>query len=977
MAQKRLYTASVVAAVLLFPSCFLSPQVRMTELEEQKREWTTQMNEAFPDRTTDTVELRRRLDYFRRDGNLVGQRTNLRALGFSARNNSLYGRAIEYHAEALALAYEVLDSVAITNLLNELGTDFRRTGAHEEAIKYHYASLEMAEHYRGRDTAMVTRNMAAAYNGIGIVYSAMNERDEAIRAHENALRIEIGKQNHIGMAMNYSNIGIVLLDRGDYDGAMNYFELSLASNERTNSVIGMGLCNFNIGTVYDRQGDYEKALAQYLKAYETLEKLDKSHWVRACLSIGETYMALGNNRRAKSYLDEGLVVAIEIDFPAYIRQAHALLSDYWFAVGDYRRSTEELRQSVAWADTVRKELEASRFMEPRIRYETGRFTRQIAQMDEAARVQAARQRTAILMALPFILALIFLSIFLHARRKQSQRKAAELKNLERMRSNFFTNITHELRTPITVINGLSGHLAAKMQETAKMQEAARLQEATTDRPSSSKYAIGEQARDLEAIRRQGEHLMHLVNQLLEFSRSEAGVDHPGWRRGDMVEYLRVLTEPYIQFARSKGIGLVVYSETEDLDMNFAPAPLKKVMANLLSNAIRHCKEGDEIVVHFRYDAAAGRCFIRVKDSGEGIAPENLPRIFELYYTSASGNAAQTGSGIGLALSKRLVEEMGGTIGVESTLGKGAEFTVTLPVSTAEIPEEDREVLEDASTDEAGDALLHEDDGSELEDATGATGGKKSVLVIEDSRDVAHYISTILKERYSVLFAANGGEGLLMAEKHIPDIIITDVMMPEMDGYSFTAELRASMAVSHIPVIMVTARGTTEDKLEGLKAGADAYLPKPFDERELLARIKQLLESRARLSETYSDALFRAGRAQSVSADHNMAFITKLSVTVNAHLADDGWFPDGLCAEMCLSESQLGRKLKAMTGHTISSFVMRARLNKAKQLLSRRDRSIKEVAFACGFSDLSYFSRSFRKAFGYTPSEFMKIPEQNG
>ncbi len=409
-------------------------------------------------------------------------------------------------------------------------------------------------------------------------------------------------------------------------------------------------------------------------------------------------------------------------------------------------------------------------------------------------------------------------------------------------------------------------------------------------------------------------------------------------------------------------------------MNFTPSPLKKVMANLLSNAIRHCSDGDEIVVHFRYDATGRRCFIRVKDSGEGIAPENLPRIFELYYTSASGNAGETGSGIGLALSKQLVEEMGGTIRVESTLGKGTEFTVSIPVSVAEIPADLREQFESADDLRAMDRPP-EDEESQPEQAH--SNGKKTVLVIEDSRDVAHYISTILEGRYSLLFAANGGEGLLMAERHIPDIIITDVMMPEKDGYAFTSELRASMAVSHIPVIMVTARGTTEDKLEGLKAGADAYLTKPFDERELLARIKQLLESRAMLMKTYSDALFHTDRSsQAASADQNMAFITKLSIAVNAHLADDGWFPNGLTAEMCLSESQLGRKLKAMTGHTISSFVMRARLNKAKQLLSKRDRSIKEVAFACGFSDLSYFSRSFRKVFGYTPSEFLKIPETN-
>lgn len=216
--------------------------------------------------------------------------------------------------------------------------------------------------------------------------------------------------------------------------------------------------------------------------------------------------------------------------------------------------------------------------------------------------------------------------------------------------------------------------------------------------------------------------------------------------------------------------------------------------------------------------------------------------------------------------------------------------------------------------------------------------------------------------------------MLVAEEHIPDLIITDVMMPKKDGYAFTSELRNSVAISHIPVIMVTARVTTEDKLEGLKSGADAYIAKPFDERELLARIRQLLKSRMLLMETYRVALLYSDKSNIAETNSNMAFISKLSVIVNKHLDDQEFFPDGLTAEMHLSEAQLNRKLKAMTGHTITSFVMRARLNHAKQLLAKRNMNITEVALSSGFSDLSYFSRSFKKVFGYTPSQFIKIPE---
>ena len=908
------------------------------------------MQEVFSDSTQDTVKLRQRLEYYRETGNKIGEVLTYRTLGVQARYASQFRTAIELHMAGLEIAREIADTVNITILLNDLATNFRRIGAYNEALPYSFLSLQTAQQYRGPDSLPIQRNMASAYNGIGNIYLPMEQYDEALKVFEKALELDSRQDNHWGIAVNLSNIGSIHFSRGEYALAEDFYRRSMEHNALANQLVGTALGHINLGELFQAQNRLDDALGEYHKAYDALKgSTDQLHWLDACFNIANIHMEEGRLSRAVPYLEEGLLKAQEIHSIKHLSRAYDLYSTYNYERGDYHRAVDDLRAVQAYDDTLRQNQEANRLLESRLQYETAQYSRRIEELDGINQRQLMRRKMEAMIAVPLFVALLVVLVFLYLRRRLKEREAREVKALERMRSNFFTNITHELRTPITVINGL----------------ASRLREEVKD-------ATEREAKDLDAICRQGENLMHLVNQLLEFSRSEAGIDRLRWRRGDVVEYLRIIAEPFACFAQNKGVRLVVYSETGSLEVNFAPSSLKKVMANLLSNAVRHCGEGDEIILHIRYDGPSRRCLIRVKDSGEGIAPDKLPRIFELYYTSASGNAGQTGSGIGLALSKQLVEEMGGEIGVESTLGKGAEFTVSLPVSTAEIPED--ELVQAAEPSEATPDVWSEED-TVLEPKT--SKGKKTVLVIEDSRDVAHYIATILEGKYSVIHASNGNEGLLAAEQHIPDLIITDVMMPEKDGLAFTVELRASVAISHIPVIMVTARSTTEDKLEGLRAGVDAWLAKPFDERELLARIKQLLDSRARLMEVYSDALFRSERAQTASNDQNMAFITRLSVAVNAHLDDEGWFPDGLAAEMCLSESQLGRKLKAMTGHTISSFVMRARLNKAKQLLSRRDRSIKEVAFACGFADLSYFSRSFRKVFGYTPSEFLKIPEQQG
>jgi signal transduction histidine kinase len=410
---------------------------------------------------------------------------------------------------------------------------------------------------------------------------------------------------------------------------------------------------------------------------------------------------------------------VEIRSPSYIEQAYALLSDYHYARGDYRTSRDELQSSRQWADTVHHNLEANRLLESRIQYETVGYTRRIEELDELNRERAARQTAALFMIAPVIVALILISLYSYNRRRLSTRQARELKNLERMRSNFFTNITHEFRTPLTMILGYSGRLRDKFER--------------------GETAGPEDVENLGEINRSGGTLLNLVNELLEFARSEAGVNKLKWRRGDMVTFLRSAAEPWERVAQAKGVNLTVGSQTKELEMNYAPEPVKKVIGNLLSNAIRHTPPGHRIEMFMRPGERRGSVVggagvsafvITVRDDGEGIAPGNLPHIFELYYTSHAG-----GSGIGLALSKQLVEEMGGTIRVESAPGRGAEFTVTLPVSLAEIPGdqlagqgEDPGLLQPSGLRDDADA----DSQPSKED------DRPTILVVEDNRDMAKY-----------------------------------------------------------------------------------------------------------------------------------------------------------------------------------------------------------------------------------------------
>lgn len=938
---------------LFLLSCSRSENVQAGEREALLKQWDTGMREAFPDWARDPAEFERRLAWFDSSGNKLGQLMMYRFIGNEARSNSRFREALENHTKGLQIAEEISDTINITLAMNELATDFRRIGAFDEASPYYYRALEIAEAYRGTDTLLLDRNMASSYNGIGSICRAINEYDEAVRVYEKALELEKRHSNHRGMAINLANIGAICFERGEYDQAENFYQLSIEQNYKAELPMGIALCQINIGRIYEVKNKIDEALEQFLQAYEVLvNTTDKWQWLNACFQVAHIYTVRGEFLKAREYLDEGLETAQQINSLKHLEKAYMLLSEYHFALGNYKQAVEDIKRSWHYSETLQKNLELDRMLESRVKYETAKFSRQIEELDEQNRLSAAKRKTTLLLLIPVVVILTALVLMLAYKRKLDHRQAADLKKLEKMRTNFFTNMTHEFRTPVTVINGLAGHLLNGMGKEESVME-----------------------KNLNAIQRQGRQLVSLVNQLLDFSRSEAGLSKPKWRHGDLTAFLNMVAEPYIHYASSKGIRLISYSEEEIIEMNYAPLHIRKIIGNLLSNSLRHCSTGDSVIMHVALEPAGNRCTIKVKDTGSGISEENLPHIFKLYYTFDNDLTNHTGSGIGLALTKKLVEETEGTISVSSTSGKGTCFTISLPVSDTPIPETDLEKFDQNDIETCPDEVIPEEESEIQDEIIGKLSqGKKSILIVEDNKDVAHYISAVLSEKYILHHASDGNQGMLIAEQNIPDLIITDVMMPGKDGYTFTAELRRSLAISHIPVIMITARSSTEDKLEGLKSGADAWLIKPFDERELLARINQLMESRTLLARRYSVALMKGDKQNIGHEDQNMRFIAKLSVTVNNHLDDPSYFPSGLSGEMCLSESQLNRKLKAMTGHTITSFVMRARLNKAKQMLSRRNKTITEVAYDCGFNDLCYFSRSFKKVFGYTPSQFIKIPE---
>jgi len=546
---------------------------------------------------------------------------------------------------------------------------------------------------------------------------------------------------------------------------------------------------------------------------------------------------------------------------------------------------------------------------------------------------------------------------LQLKRRMEASHARQLKEMDAFKTKFYTNITHEFRTPLTVILGMA-------------------QEAQDNPAQYFNKGLG-------LIRHNGLRLLELVNQVLEFSKLESGKLETRLQRGDGMLFLRYLTESYISFAETREVELSFSSGTASLPMDFDPEKVQQVLVNLLSNAIKFTRPGGWVQVSvelFRWEDprlpgslrmpsfSEGVLVIRVKDTGIGIAEADIRHIFDRYY-QAKNKHSQTGTGIGLSLALELARWMGGDIQAESEQGKGSTFTFYLPV----IHKPGTEAAIEWTFWPSGKAPASPE--ADREEAV-AGADTPRLLLVEDNPDVLVYLDICLRSSYRLQTAANGREGLALARQMLPDLVISDVMMPELDGISLCAALKEDVRTSHIPVILLSARAGVSQKIEGLDRGADVYLIKPFDRAELLAQVRQLLEQRRRLQEYYRQTLGMGApevreRPVAPMPPLEEQFLKELYAVVSTHLTDPNFGASDLERALGMSHAQLFRKMKALLGYSANTLIRKMRIQKAMELLGDQTRSMAEVAFASGFNDPAYFSRVFKEETGIPPSEWIK------
>jgi signal transduction histidine kinase/DNA-binding response OmpR family regulator len=524
-----------------------------------------------------------------------------------------------------------------------------------------------------------------------------------------------------------------------------------------------------------------------------------------------------------------------------------------------------------------------------------------------------------------------------------------LRTMQQVQNRFFTNISHEFRTPLTLILGPVKEIADRMDDEKTREE-------------------------LRIVHKNAKQLLRLVNQLLDLSRFDSGNMKLQASPYDIIPLFRGFVLSFASYAESKRIVLECNTREDEMIAYVDQEKMEKIFSNILSNAFKFTPEGGRIEVTMMKNEE--HFTVSFKDSGIGIPGEKLPRIFDRFYqVEGHDTPAQQGTGVGLDLTKKLVELHKGTIAVESEEGMGTTFTIALPLGKGHLRRD--EIRETDSVGQPTPSPSIEPKSSEkaVRADPGTMGERQqaTVLLVEDNADLRNYVKRYLNGEYTVLEALDGEDGWNKSLEHMPDVIVSDVMMPKMDGFELCAKLKSDERTSHIPVVLLTAKATSKDRIEGFEKGADQYLMKPFEVGELRARLKSLGELAKRVREHFRrKGIFELDEPNITSPDKK--FLQKVGDVISQNISR-GSFSVELLAELTgVSRSVLHRKIVALTGEAPVELIRRIRLNRAATLIDKKSGNMAEISLEVGFANPAYFSECFKKQFGIPPSQYSQKSE---
>ena len=961
--------------------------------------------------------LQKALNLFEKIHDNKGIGYSLDNLGIFYFEQNDYHKAIDYHIKSLRLAQELNDVILTTLEFNNIAVNYINLSDFPKALEYNFKGLKLAE--KRRDSIL----MVFLLNNIAVNYTNLSNYPLALKYSYKCLEVseKIGDKNGISLAL--INIASLHNEQGDLPKALEFNFKSLKLAEENEEKITVSSSLINIGEIYLRMDSIHKALEYSNKSLKLIQETDnKSLLGSNYLLLAKIYDKAQNCNMARQYFEKALSLFKQIQNYDQVATSFCLLAKHYKMQNDIPKAIENADSAFILAkklsvpsimldasdvlhagfaiqnnyklayhyfmifkqmnDSIKNQENTRKLVAAEMQYKFDNELRQLeveqAKKDLTKTKEMDRQRIMRNTLLGSLTLMLVLAFFIYRnyriKRKdnillagqnaeiqkqqqeilhfnaQLQKQTNELFELDNTKTRFFTNISHEFRTPLTLIIGPVNALSEK----------------TNDDVLKKEYSN---------ILKQANKLLHLINQLLELSKIKRGSYELTLSYADIPVLLQKIVSSFTSLACNLEIELTCITEPDHVKGWIDVDKFEKMIVNLVSNAFKYTKKAGLIMISLECSVNDPNVVkIIVFDNGIGIDHAELKNIFEPFYqVENQANRNNEGSGIGLALVKELVELHGGKISVESKLQIGTTFTMELMINkeflpAAKLTNDDIHLLFQQKLPE-----VTEPESSKAQDSHLKI--KPVVLVVEDSEDLRIFIRDNLLKDYHVIEAENGSEGFEKAADVLPDLIIADIMMPAMNGIDMTKKIKTDKSTCHIPVIILTAKASDENRIEGLEAEANDYVVKPFNIMELKLRIKNTIQNRQKLREKFERCI-TVNPSEIVTTSLDEQFLQKALQIIENHMDDEELTAESFSKEIGYSRTWAYKKLMALTGQSVTEFIRSVRLKRAAQLILQSAGNTSEIAYQTGFTNLSYFSRCFKEQFGVNPSEYKQYSKES-
>lgn len=786
-----------------------------------------------------------------------------------------YELSFDYIVKSVECFTKFGEPIRISTALNSLGNFYLDTGELNHALENYYKAYENIKVFNEHDAYFkIKGNLANIYQSLNYFSKAKELYIQDLdRLKTNELFDRYGKVL-LGISQIYKEEKRTKL-------AFKYAKQSVDSYEKSDDQVGYATAISTLGSIYGDFEKYEEAMAHYKKAKEILEKIQyKLELLKLHNMMGETYLKMGDTNQAIENLELAKAMALEIKQNFELRKIYDNLYKAYDSNKEKLKAYEILKELTELNSNLFNFSLQAKVNEVQVNFEL-----------EKKELEYTKER-----------------------------------EINEYKNNLFSYLTHEFRTPLTLIN----------TPLEMLRNETNIDVIRTRMTNVSTHV---------------QHMQHLLNQLLDINKIEEGKMPVMKKAGTINPLLWHMIHLFEPEMHDKGINFTYHLPKKTIQGYFDTDKIEKIISNLLSNALKFTQNGGNI--EFNADIDHDVLTMVIKDNGLGIAPEYQEHVFDKFYRIPTTKDVK-GSGLGLSFVKELVSLLHGEIKLESEQNKGSKFKITLPIERIE-------------------KLKKGEKTTQKSDSTASTK-KNSILIVEDNLEIQKLLREVLQETYKVYTADHGRDAIAKIKKHIPDIVLSDIMMPLMNGIELCNFIKQDENLNHTPVILLTAKTQVNDKLLGLESGADAYITKPFNIEELSKTIGNMLEQRKKILDKFSSNILKLSDEDLVSSDH--VFLHQAKEFILNHLENENLSVNDLAKHLNVSRFTLIRRFKKINNSTPNFYIQKIRLEKAKELIKNKVANVTEIAFKVGFSSTTYFSYSFKKEFGFTPKEYFNQSEKS-